>query len=179
MSLFAIFTRLDHFFNREQIPYAVIGGSAVAVWGEIRATQDIDLLCSVADIKRITDSLTREGLKFEHRTGDSDDPISDVVRIDLGDALPSCEVDILGIRGAPAGILERRIRIQVQGHSVPVVAAEDLIVLKLLAGSARDLEDARKIVHLRRERIDRLLLRRLCPSELNAALDALLAGYDE
>src|SRR5512138_3839142 len=144
---------------RENLRYALIGGYAVAVWGEIRATQDIDLLCSPGDIKRLAGALNRACLKFEHRSGDTDDPIAEVVRIDLGDALFPFEVDVLaGIRGAPAGILERCVRISIEGHSVPVASAEDLIVLKLLAGAARDLEDARSIVQVHRNRLDTPLL---------------------
>jgi predicted nucleotidyltransferase len=174
-----IFVRLDELFSRGNIRYAVIGGYAVAVWGEIRATQDIDILCSTADIKRFTNELALAGCKFEHRTGDVDDPISEVVRIDFGDPAQPCEVDVLaGIRDAPAGILERRLTIVMEGHSVPVVCAEDLIVLKLLAGSARDLEDARSVVHLHRDRLNIPLLRRLCPVQLHQELDAILKPQD-
>jgi predicted nucleotidyltransferase len=177
VSLRETFSILNAFFTREDIPYALIGGYAVAVWGEIRATKDIDLLCHAADIRRINEGLKRAGFKFEHRTGDVDDPVSDVVRIELGDSLVTCVVDVLaGIRGAPAGVLDRCVWIQIEGNSVPVVSAEDLVVLKLLAGSVRDLEDARSILHLHGDRLDIPMLRRLCPPEINSALQTILSS---
>lgn len=175
MNLAEIFVQVDRLFSSGNIPYAVIGGYAVAVWGEIRATQDIDVLCSPADIKRFTSGIMLSGQRFEHRSGDVDDPISDVVRIEFGDPASPCAIDVLaGIRGAPPGILERRLTITVEGHPIPVVSAEDLIVLKLLAGSTRDLEDARSVAHMNGNLLDIPLLRRLGPAQLNKELEAIL-----
>jgi hypothetical protein len=53
------------------IPYAVVGGNAVASWvGRVdpsatRATKDVDLLVKRADIDRITSALTGAGLRRE------------------------------------------------------------------------------------------------------------------
>jgi len=44
MNLKDVFTQVDALMKHSQIKYAVIGGYAVAAWGEVRATRDVDLL---------------------------------------------------------------------------------------------------------------------------------------
>jgi len=43
MNLRDVLARIDGLLKRCGIEYAVIGGYAVAAWGEVRATRDIDL----------------------------------------------------------------------------------------------------------------------------------------
>jgi len=49
-----------------------------------------------------------------------------------------------------------------------------MIVLKLLGGSALDIEDARGILRIQKQSIDRSLLERICPDLLKGALANLL-----
>ena len=51
---------------------------------------------------------------------------------------------------------------------------EDTVVLKLLAGSRRDLDDAFGIIRLQTGRLDLVLLRDLCPPDLRSTLESLL-----
>jgi hypothetical protein len=47
-------------------------------------------------------------IRFEHRIGDHDDPISEVIRIEMGSVTDPSEVDVLiGILNAPPGIFDR------------------------------------------------------------------------
>jgi len=175
MSLRDILAPLDRLLKQHQVQYGVIGGYAVAAWGEVRATRDIDLLCRVKDLEAVMSALRKSNLDFEHRVGDADDPISDVIRVQVGPAGTPYEVDLLaGIRGAPPGIFERLRLVPIDDLEVPVASPEDVIVLKLLGGSARDLEDARNILRVQGDRLDLTLLRRLCPESLNETLENLL-----
>jgi len=175
MSLKDVLTQIDAFLKHSQIKYAVIGGYAVAAWGEVRATRDIDLLCSAKDLAALKAALNKSGMHFEHRVGDPDDPISDVMRIDLGFGSETYEVDVIaGIRQAPSRILERSRPVQIQDLAVPVASPEDIIILKILGGSARDLEDARSILCVQKGRIDLSLIRKLCPLPLMHILESLL-----
>ena len=175
MSLRDILAPLDELFKQRNIRYAVIGGYAVAAWGEVRATQDVDLLCSAKDLNNLKAVLSKAKLDFEHRTGDADDPISDVIRIQAATASGPYEVDLLvGIRGAPEGILDRSRCVQIDDLDVPVASPEDMIILKLLGGSARDVEDARSIVRAQAERLKISLVRQLCLPSLKNTLETLL-----
>jgi predicted nucleotidyltransferase len=162
MNLVDLLRKIDSIFLKCQIPYAVIGGYAVAAWGEERATRDIDLLC-LSDSREIIRTLKEDQLQFEHRLGDWDDPISEVIRIDLGDINSPFEVDILiGIKNAPVGILSRVRKLTIEGFDIPVASPEDVILLKLLAGSARDLEDAKSIMQIQGSKLDLDLMRQIC-----------------
>ena len=177
MTLKEALSPLDTLLRQKKIGYAVIGGYAVAAWGEVRATRDIDLLCRPRDLDALKGALAESGIRFEHRAGDADDPISNVVRIEIGDADGPYGIEVLfGIREAPAGILERACRVQIEGLSVPVASPEDTILLKLLGGSIRDLDDARGILEAQAGRLDMPLIRRLCPPSLIDLLDKLVAS---
>jgi hypothetical protein len=172
-----ILKQIDALFKNCRIPYALIGGYAVAAWGEERATRDIDLLCT-HDSSDVIAELKKERLQFEHSIGDWDDPISEVIRIDMGAAANPFEVDILfGIKNAPAGILNRVRPIQIENLVIPVASPEDMLVLKLLGGSPRDLEDAGSILQIQKNKLDLNLLRGLCPENVRNALERLLSIY--
>jgi predicted nucleotidyltransferase len=174
MNFIDLFGKIDAIFCKCQIAYAVIGGYAVAAWGEERATRDIDLLC-LSDSQKIIKTLQEENLQFEHRLGDWDDPISEVIRIDLNDKDSLFEVDILiGIRNAPSGILDRLRKLTIEGVTIPVAAPEDVILLKLLAGSSRDLDDAKSILQIQGAKLDFDLIRQMCPKTHKAALENIL-----
>ncbi len=175
MKLKDVLAPLDELFRHEQIKYAVIGGYAVAVWGEVRATRDIDLLCSAADLGPLVAALARADMHYERRTGDLDDPVSEVVKIDLSSEHGAYVIDVLaGIRGAPRGIVERARQVTLEGLVLPVASPEDTVVLKLLAGSHRDVDDALGIIRVQAGRLDLTLLQDLCPPDLKSALDLLL-----
>ena len=56
--------RLATFLARQQVPYVVIGGLAVAVWGEARATLDIDTSIWVPE-DRVESFVLAAGKDFE------------------------------------------------------------------------------------------------------------------
>ena len=176
MNLKDVLTPIDALLKRSEIKYAVIGGYAVAAWGEVRATRDIDLLCSAKDLAALKAALVKSGLRFEHRVGELDDPISHVIRIDLGAGSELYEIDVIaGVRAAPAGILERSRTVQIQDLAIPVASPEDIVILKMLGGSARDIDDARIILRTQKGRIDLSLIRRLCPLPLMPVLESLIS----
>lgn len=131
--------------------YALIGALAVSARGRPRATQDIDILIS-ADPTFFGDSLARLadklGGRCEIRKGGQDDPIALLARI--YDREEHAVVDFLKtqwkweeemIQAAEPVMLENKIKI-------PVVKAEDLLILKLRAGSPQDFLDAEELVRV-------------------------------
>jgi len=175
MTLRDVLAPIDELMRRHGIRYAVIGGYAVAAWGEVRATRDIDLLCGAGDLSALTSALREAGTEFEHRVGDIDDPISDVIRIRTGTRSAPYELDFLaGIRGSPPGLLERAREVILDDLAIPVASPEDMILLKLLGGSARDLDDARGIIRHQSGSLELALIRRLCPQSLSLTCEALL-----
>jgi len=177
MSLRDCLIPIDRLMKEHGIPYAIIGGYAVAAWGDVRATRDIEILCAAGSLETLVFALRKSGVHFEHRIGDADDPISHVIRVRQGDAGALYDVDILaGIRGAPPDLLTRVRSVSLDDLDAPVASPEDMVVLKLLGGSALDLEDARGILHFPKRKLDLALLRRLCPESLRQTCEALLSA---
>lgn len=109
--------RLAAIFEQRSIPYALMGGLAVAAWGAPRATEDVDLLAGTGQSDEFDRALRDASFSVDWRRGGSDDPI-------------------------PREIIGRAVRLRLpRGLEIPVVAVEDLIILKLMAGGPGDLAD--------------------------------------
>jgi hypothetical protein len=61
---------------------------------------------------------------------------------------------VLAGPGLEDEFLQRAISIDVDGTLVPVMSPEDLIVAKVLAGRAKDIEDIRGVLYERKESLD-------------------------
>ena len=61
--------------KRPQIPYAVVGGNAVAAWvarvdeAAVRNTQDVDILLNRSDLEAAKAALAKAGFVFRHVKG--------------------------------------------------------------------------------------------------------------
>jgi hypothetical protein len=126
--------------NRAGIPYAVVGGNAVASWvatideGAVRTTRDIDLLVRRDDLPAITVALEQAG--FVH------DELLDVVMFRDGqEGKPSEAIHLLfaGERLRPEHLLPApEIQTVQDAAHFPVIALESLVVMKLMSNRRKD-----------------------------------------
>ena len=147
------------------VPFALAGGYAVAAWGAVRATRDIDFLAAVTPdkIPELIKEFKKAGFKGNYRPGGEDDPVRGVIGLERIEAEAAEPVEIiLGIKKMPAGIFARARQIRFFGLEVPVTSPEDLIVLKCLAGGPVDLEDARSILKIMMNKLDMEYLKSEC-----------------
>lgn len=137
--------RLVAVLESRRVPYAVIGGLAVAAWGVPRATEDIDLLADVSPSPEIDAALRAAGFDLEWRRGGADDPVPLLLRLR---SASGPEIDVVSAtRAWEREMLGRSVRVRLPGSlKTPVVAVEDLIVLKLLAGGPGDLADVAELL---------------------------------
>ena len=155
-----LLSRLGDALDRAAIPYMVIGGQAVIVRGDPRLTRDIDVTVGVGTeaIPRLLLLLADLGLAplpedpaaFARQTMviPAADPASGV-RVDLILSWTSFEAEAIG-RATP---------VTVDGSTYRVASAADLVVLKIIAGRPRDLDDVRGIL-VRDPEIDVALIER-------------------
>jgi hypothetical protein len=133
--------RVSALLARRGIEHAVIGAAALAAHGVARATVDLDLLA--VDPACLDASIWQEvraaGASVEIRHGDVHDPLAGVVRVaSTGER----SVDlILGKHAWQRELLARSAPLRIGATSVPVVAAPDLVLLKLYAGGPQDAWD--------------------------------------
>jgi predicted nucleotidyltransferase len=150
-----IATELD----RGEIPYMVIGGQAVLLYGEPRFTRDIDITLGIdtdrlGDLDRAARSAGLELLvdaeTFTRQTMvlPCQDPTSGI-RVDFIFSFSPYEAEALG----------RACAVTIGHTSVRYVGVEDLVILKVAAGRPRDLEDARMVM-AKNPGIDRTLVER-------------------
>lgn len=131
--------------GRQQVGFALIGASAMAIHGVSRATLDIDLLVTDA---RVLSASFWEGLRLsvapDIRAGDADDPLAGVVRLCAdGDR----DVDVVVGRGEwNAEVIVRADAATFGGVIVPAVRPADLILLKLYAGGSQDRWDIEQLL---------------------------------
>jgi Nucleotidyl transferase of unknown function (DUF2204) len=133
----ALITRV---MDRNGIPFMVIGGLAVAVWGEPRATRDVDVTVDVEAIG--VESFVRAAAACGNPR--PDDPVAFAERTGVLPVRTAAEVPVDFVLAALPFELEaiRRARlVAVEGTGVPICAPEDLVVHKIVSERPRDLED--------------------------------------
>jgi hypothetical protein len=139
----SLFGRTCRLLAEGHIPFAAIGASALGVYGVPRSTFDVDVLVRDA---RVLDAFFWASVDadIDVRHGDTDDPLRGVVRLEQQDDRP---VDVIVGRHAwQDGVLRRAEVATIVGVQAPVVAAADLVVLKLFAGGVQDRWDIQQLL---------------------------------
>lgn len=138
---------LAEVFDEREIPWFVFGAQAVAIRGAPRATQDVDVTIKIAreHLAGLMQALESRGI--QHRYPEIVDEL-----LAHGAVLPmshpsGMEIDIvLAGSGLESLALTRATRVSVEGVDVPIAHATDLVVMKVLAGRGKDLEDVRALL---------------------------------
>jgi hypothetical protein len=128
--------------SEARVRWYVFGAQAAILHGAARLTADVDV--TVEDVARPSQSLVPalERAGFALRVPDADafvDRTRMIPLLHLSSGLP-LDVVLAG-PGLEERFFARAIERQVEGVAVPVASAEDLVVMKVLAGRAKDLED--------------------------------------
>lgn len=141
--------------RRRHIPFMHIGGQAVLLHGMPRFTQDIDVTLARGpeDVATIVAACTALGL--EPLVEDLASFARETFVCPLRDRASGIRVDlILSTTPYEHAAIGRAVEVDIGGERVPFASAEDLILLKLFAGRARDLEDAGSVVDRQGPRLD-------------------------
>jgi hypothetical protein len=163
--------------NQIGVPYAVVGGNAVASWvatvdeGAIRNTRDIDLLVRRSDLPAITTALEQVGFVR--------DELLDIVMFrDGAEGKPSEAIHLLfaGEKTRPDHLLPApEIQTVKDPANFPVIALETLLVMKLMSNRRKDQVHVQDLIGVRL--VDASLLPKL-PPELAARLKQILDTPD-
>ncbi|MGB9613273.1 MAG: nucleotidyl transferase AbiEii/AbiGii toxin family protein [Candidatus Margulisiibacteriota bacterium] len=126
----------------KNIPYMIIGGQAVLLYGEPRLTRDIDITLGVgteylSQIIKITNKLNLHPLPT--------DPQKFVKKtwvLPCEDKKTSLRVDfIFSFTPYERQAIERSRKVKIENQKVAFASVEDVIIHKIFAGRPRDLED--------------------------------------
>ncbi len=146
---------LHQFFAENQIPYAMIGGSALPRWGEPRFTTDVDLVVLPALGEGVAPFVRLLLSRFAARRDDAIE-FARKKRVVLIKATNQCDVDIsIGIPGYESEVISRATDYELAPNKiVRVCSADDLIILKCFAGRPQDLVDVKSVILRQRKNLD-------------------------
>jgi hypothetical protein len=148
-------SEIANFLEQCEVPFAVIGGIAVAVRGESRFTADVDLVLGI-DLDQARELLANvEESPFRPLFTDAQEVLETSFLLPLRHKESGIKVDLaIGMSGFEQQVIARSTDVPIASRTIPVASAEDLIVMKLLAGRPRDIEDIDGIVAAHGDRID-------------------------
>jgi hypothetical protein len=137
------------------IPYMVIGGQAVLLYGEPRLTKDIDITLGVG-IDRVSDVIAAaERLGLKVLVDDAGAFARDTMVLPVADEAVGIRVDfIFSYSSYERQAIGRGRMVRLGDIDVCFASLEDLIIHKIVAGRPRDMEDVLMIL-LRNRQHDR------------------------
>jgi predicted nucleotidyltransferase len=129
------------------VRYALIGAGALAAHGIARSTFDLDLFTDAVAVLQLDTWAALSatgGVHVSVRTGDADDPLRGVVRIE---ADGERDVDVVVGRSAwQSEAVDRAQPLLIAGIRLRVVAPADLVLFKLYAGGSQDCWDIEQLL---------------------------------
>jgi predicted nucleotidyltransferase len=146
--------------EQRQIPYMIIGGQAVLIYGEPRLTRDIDVTLGVGP-ERLTELIAfAQASTWRVLVEPPEEFVQRTMVLPCVDAESGIRIDFIFSHSTyEQQALERVRRVEIGKAAVRFAAAEDVIVHKIIAGRPRDLEDVRSIL-LKNPETDRGYIRR-------------------
>lgn len=168
--------RIAEAFESAGLPYMVIGGQAVLLYGEPRLTQDIDLTVGVAPdrLPDVLRAIGRAGL----RPLVDDAFVEETLVLPCEDAASRIRVDVIfSFSEYEHEAIQRTRRVELAGTEVRFASLEDLLIHKVVAGRPRDTEDARNVL-LKHEDVDVEYVRRWLEAFEEALDQPLREAFD-
>lgn len=136
------------------LPYAIIGGTAVQVWGEPRYTKDLDLTV-LAPLEAYSETIGQLLNRFTPRVNDAL-AFARQYRVLLAQTSSGYPVDIsFGLPGYEEEVIGRSVEVEIAPEiRVRICSAEDLIIHKTVAGRVTDVLDIQQIIARHNQSLD-------------------------
>lgn len=140
--------------TRRKLPWFLFGAQAAIIWGSRRLSNDVDVTVTI-DRKTLRDfiaAMQKQGFEPEFRDDDFIDRARVIPFVHRPTRMP-LDVVLAG-PGLEDEFLKRAISVDVDGRKIPVVSPEDLIISKVLAGRAKDVEDIKHVIARQHKTLD-------------------------
>lgn len=134
-------------FDKHNIPYIIIGGQAVLLYGEPRLTKDIDITIGL-NIDRVDEiAKIMQEISLKPLPEDLHQFVKQTMVLPLIETESGIRVDVIfSFSQFEHDALKRANVITINNTEVRYASLEDLIIFKLFSGRPRDIEDVRKIL---------------------------------
>ncbi|MFC2163804.1 nucleotidyl transferase AbiEii/AbiGii toxin family protein [Acidobacteriota bacterium] len=139
--------RLADELSNQNVPYMIIGGQAVLLYGEPRLTKDIDIALGMGidGLERIENVATALALKA--LVDDIGQFVIETMVYPVLEEKSGIRVDfIFSFSPYEKQAIKRAKNIDMGKSKVRFAALEDVLIHKIFAGRARDMEDAKSIL---------------------------------
>ena len=149
-----LLAKLAKALKKRKIPYMVIGGQAVLLYGEPRMTRDIDITIGAGTEKlgELLGVLKETGLKVIPKK--VKEFVEQTFVLPAIDKKTGIRADfIFSFTPYEAAAIKRARKITLAGEKMAFAAPEDVIIHKIFAGRPRDIEDAKSII-LKNKKLD-------------------------
>jgi hypothetical protein len=133
------------------VPYMLVGGQANAVWGEPRATLDIDVTVWAEGRTDVVSFLLS---RFRVLVDDAQSFVRQTRVLPLESAAGVRLDVIFGMLPFEEEAVRRARPIRIEGTEVRVCTPEDLILMKVISERERDIADARGVAIRRMTELD-------------------------
>lgn len=179
-ALAELFAALGEALGEAQLRWYLFGAQAAILYGAARLTADVDVTLEDVDVpsRALVPALERAG--FSLRVPNVDDFVDRTRVIPIAHDATGIPVDlVLAGPGLEERFFDRVREHRIEGVVVPVASAEDIVVMKVLAGRPKDMDDVRAVLAAN-VRIDVGLIRATL-GELETILDQadLLPAFDD
>ncbi len=168
-------------FDRLGVPYVVMGGWAVRLYGLPRPTYDIDFTITIAreQLENLYEAAREAGFSVPEQFASGwVDTVGGLPLVKFRLFVEGRTIDIdvfIAESEYQQAIMERRLEHEVAGKHAWFVSPEDLVLLKLIASRKRDLADIEDIL-LARPELDETYMRRWAePLGVEKELEEVLA----
>lgn len=152
--------KLGESLNKASVPYMIIGGQAVLLYGEPRFTRDIDITLGLGADG--LDGILNIVKKLNLKTLPEDVPsfVKKTMVLPVMDESTGVRVDfIFSFTPYEKQAIERGKKTLLDGIEINFASVEDLIIHKIFAGRARDIEDVKNII-LKNPDIDKIYIKK-------------------
>ena len=148
MDIFEELRQLIEALRRDDVPYALCGGLALAVYGITRATEDIDLLVEESALARVRAVAERQGFRFDPQPMVFKAGGVKIYRLFKTAGQDFLLLDLLLVTPLTQPAWETRRQVDTDFGPVRVVSPAGLIHLKSLRRSGQDEDDLRQLREL-------------------------------
>lgn len=133
--------------NKFEIPYMIIGGQAMLLYGEPRLTKDIDITLGIGieEQKKIIQLVN--SLKLKILVDDIEEFVKKTMVLPVIEKKSGIKIDfIFSFSSYERGAIERAVNVKFGKTIIKFASLEDIIIHKVIAGRARDIEDIKSIL---------------------------------
>ena len=141
--------------DRQKIPYMIIGGQAVLLYGRPRLTRDIDITLGVDTDKFESIKGVCKKLKLRILVDNPQDFARDTKVLPAEEPDSMVRIDfIFSFTPYEAHAIKNARQVLIDDYPVKFASCEDIIIHKMVAGRAIDAEDVKSILAKNTDAID-------------------------